>query len=137
MVDDEPDAEVLFRQNFRREIRKGVYTFFFAQSGQQALELLDGEAGLDLLVVLSDINMPGMTGVELLETVKSRWPDLPMMMITAYGDVGTQESVTKKGAKQLVSKPVDFGHLKAELAALAEGVSRDRGCAYSGRRRRT
>lgn len=123
MVDDEPDAEVLFRQNFRREIRKGVYEFLFAQSGQQALDLLGSDEGLDLLVVLSDINMPGMTGVELLETVKSRWPDLPMMMITAYGDVGTEESVTQKGARQLVSKPVDFAHLKAELNELAEGIA--------------
>lgn len=123
MVDDEPDAEVLFRQNFRREIRKGVYEFLFAQSGQEALDLLGSDEGLDLLVVLSDINMPGMTGVELLETVKSRWPDLPMMMITAYGDVGTEESVTQKGARQLVSKPVDFVHLKAELAELSEAIA--------------
>ncbi len=123
MVDDEPDAEVLFRQNFRREIRKGVYEFLFAQSGQEALDLLGSDEGLDLLVVLSDINMPGMTGVELLETVKSRWPDLPMMMITAYGDVGTEESVTQKGARQLVSKPVDFAHLKAELAELSEAIA--------------
>ena len=123
MVDDEPDAEVLFRQNFRREIRKGVYEFLFAQSGQQALDLLASDEALDLLVVLSDINMPGMTGVELLETVKSRWPDLQMMMITAYGDVGTEESVTQKGARQLVSKPVDFAHLKSELLELAEGIA--------------
>jgi CheY-like chemotaxis protein len=123
MVDDEPDAEMLFRQNFRREIRKGVYEFLFAQSGQQALDLLASDEALDLLVVLSDINMPGMTGVELLETVKSRWPDLQMMMITAYGDVGTEESVTQKGARQLVSKPVDFAHLKSELLELAEGIA--------------
>ena len=114
---------MLFRQNFRREIRKGVYEFLFAQSGQQALDLLASDEALDLLVVLSDINMPGMTGVELLETVKSRWPDLQMMMITAYGDVGTEESVTQKGARQLVSKPVDFAHLKSELLELAEGIA--------------
>ena len=123
MVDDEPDAEMLFRQNFRREIRKGVYEFMFAQSGNQAIELLESTNGPDMLVVLSDINMPGMTGIELLDVVKNRWPDLPMMMITAYGDVGTESDVKNRGADQLVSKPVDFSHLKQQLEDKARQVA--------------
>lgn len=123
MVDDEPDAEMLFRQNFRREIRKGVYEFHFANSGQGALDQLEAGLGLDVLVVLSDINMPGMSGVELLETVKAQWPDLQMMMITAYSDVGTEQSVKEKGASDLVPKPVDFANLKSELERLSAAAA--------------
>lgn len=115
MVDDEPDAELLFRQHFRREMRKETYEFMFAQSGDEALALLAGEDQPEVLVVLSDINMPGMTGVELLDEVKNRWPDLPVIMISAYGDPGTEAHVKEKGAKQLVCKPVDFAGLKELL----------------------
>lgn len=120
MVDDEPDAELLFRQNFRREIRKSQYEFLFAQSGEDALQLLDRADGPSVVVVLSDINMPGMKGTELLDHVKQRWPDLPVIMITAYGDPGTAADVEARGAEGLVAKPVDFAHLKSELAVLAE-----------------
>jgi CheY-like chemotaxis protein len=120
MVDDEPDAEQLFRQNFRREIRKAQYEFLFAQSGEAALGLLEAGAAPTIVVVLSDINMPGMKGTELLDRVKRRWPDLPVIMITAYGDPGTEAEVTALGAERLVTKPVDFTHLKAEIATLAE-----------------
>lgn len=119
MVDDEPDAELLFRQNFRREMRKKKYEFLFAQSGQAALELLDGEERPEMLVVLSDINMPGMDGMELLDELKKRWPEMPVIMITAYGDPGTEAKAKKKGADQLVPKPVDFQQLKVELATMA------------------
>jgi len=119
MVDDEPDAEVLFRQNFRREIRKGVYEFLFAQSGAQALEILGGEDAPSLLLLLSDINMPGMTGIELLEQVKQDMPDLPVFMITAYGDESTACSAKAKGARDLLTKPVDFARLKDVLAEMA------------------
>ena len=115
LVDDEPDAEVLFRQNFRREMRKQKYDFLFAQSAHQALELLREGDQPEVLVMLSDINMPGMTGVELLDEVKQRWPDLPVIMISAYGDPGTEAHVREKGAKQLVCKPVDFALLKESL----------------------
>lgn len=119
MVDDEPDAELLFRQNFRREIRKQTYEFLFAQSGDQALEMLDSGEIPDELVLLSDINMPGMTGLELLDLVKQRTPKLPVIMITAYGDADTERDAKSRGAAQLVSKPVDFEYLKAELAELS------------------
>jgi CheY-like chemotaxis protein len=118
MVDDEPDAELLFRQNFRREMRKKKYEFLFAQSGEEALKLLVDADQPEVLVVLSDINMPGMNGMDLLDEVKKRWPALPVFMITAYGDPGTEAKVRQKGADQLVPKPVDFPSLKAALAGM-------------------
>ena len=124
MVDDEPDAEELFRQNFRREIRKQHYEFFFAQTGEEALDLLKTDLTLELLVVLSDINMPGMSGVELLGEVKKIRPSLPVMMITAYGDAQTIEHVKQRGAKDLLSKPVDFARLKVDLENLSRELQR-------------
>lgn len=120
MVDDEPDVEQLFRQNFRREIRKAEYEFLFAQSGEAAIGLLSEVEASSVLAVLSDINMPGMKGTELLEQVKQRWPALPVMMITAYCDPGTEAAVRARGAERLFAKPVDFTTLKAELASLFE-----------------
>ena len=115
MVDDEPDAQDLFRQNFRREIRKGVYNFGFAGSGESALDALD-HAEEEVMLVLSDINMPGMSGIELLQEVRSRWPQLPVMMITAYGDAATEAKVRALGAEQFLTKPVDFTDLKQKLS---------------------
>ncbi len=86
VVDDEPDAETLFRQQFRREVREGLYTLDFALSGNAALDILDGHIGEQIILLVSDINMPGMTGLELLHVVKQRRPDLPVFMISAYGD---------------------------------------------------
>ncbi|WIY23744.1 response regulator [Parasedimentitalea psychrophila] len=120
MVDDEPDAELLFRQNFRREIRKKHYEFLFAQSADQALDVLERETSPSVMALLSDINMPGMSGLELLDVVKQKKPDLPVIMITAYGDAGTESDAMKRGAVQLVSKPVDFAKLKSELAELSD-----------------
>ena len=118
MVDDEPDAEELFRQNFRREIRKGTYEFIFAQSGQGALDALANEDAPSLLLLLSDINMPGMSGLELLDKVREQFPKLPVYMITAYGDDETRQTAESKGAQDLLAKPVDFAHLKQRLAEL-------------------
>src|SRR5689334_13899447 len=89
VVDDEPDVEPLFRQQFRREIRDGLYRLDFALSGQTALDILDGHAGKEIILLVSDINMPGMSGLDLLPIVKTRRPDLPVFMISAYGDVDT------------------------------------------------
>jgi DNA-binding NtrC family response regulator len=116
LVDDEPDAQELFRQNFRREIRKGVYRFDFAQSGQQALEILKYGTPPEILIVLSDVNMPGMSGMELLEEVHRTWPDVGVFMITAYGDAATESRVKELGASSFFSKPVDFSRLKDDLA---------------------
>ena len=116
MVDDEPDAQELFRQNFRREIRKGIYRFDFAQSGQQALEILKYGTPPEILIVLSDVNMPGMSGMELLEEVHRTWPDVGVFMITAYGDAATESRAKELGASSFFSKPVDFSRLKDDLA---------------------
>lgn len=120
MVDDEPDAEELFRQNFRREIRRGVYEFLFARSGPEALDVLEREGAPGILLLLSDINMPGMTGLDLLEAVKSRWPDLPVIMVTAYADRAAEAK--RRGAEGLIAKPVDFPGLKSTLADLASAA---------------
>lgn len=120
MVDDEPDAKELFRQNFRREIRKGAYVFDFAESGNEALQYLDAADTQQVVLVLSDINMPGMTGIELLEKVRSQWPAIPVFMITAYGDQSTERTVLELGAQQFLTKPVDFAALKHQLSDFIE-----------------
>jgi CheY-like chemotaxis protein len=84
VVDDEPDVADLFRQSFRREARQGTYVMHFAASGEAALGLLNGGIEPQLIVILSDINMPGMDGMALLGEIKTRWPELPVMMVTAY-----------------------------------------------------
>ncbi len=121
MVDDEPDAQELFRQNFRREIRKGVYAFDFALSGEAALKVLKGQTAPGVALVLSDINMPGMSGIELLAEIRETWPELGVFMITAYGDNATEARARVLGAEQLFTKPVDFVVLKDDLSRTLEG----------------
>ncbi len=122
MVDDEPDAQELFRQNFRREIRKGVYAFDFALSGEAALEVLKGQTPPRVVVlVLSDINMPGMSGIELLAEIRQTWPALGVFMITAYGDTATEAKARDLGAERFLTKPVDFAVLKDDLSQSLEG----------------
>jgi CheY-like chemotaxis protein len=118
VVDDEPDVADLFRQRFRRETRQGDYVMHFAASGEQALERLAGEIEPQLIVILSDINMPGMDGLTLLQQVKQRFPDLPVMMITAYGDDERRRRAVDYGAAEFITKPVDFDFLKAQLRQL-------------------
>ena len=121
MVDDEPDAQELFRQNFRREIRKGVYSFDFALSGEAALKLLKRQTPPKVLLVLSDINMPGMSGIELLAEIRATWPELGVFMITAYGDNATEARARDLGAERFLTKPVDFAALKDDLSRTLEG----------------
>jgi CheY-like chemotaxis protein len=123
VVDDEPDVAELFRQQFRREARQGTYVMHFAASGEAALELLTGEIQPQLIVILSDINMPGMDGLQLLEEVKQRFPDLPVMMITAYGDDERRRRAAEFGAAEFLTKPVDFEHLKAQLRQLPSAAN--------------
>lgn len=120
MVDDEPDAQELFRQNFRHEIRKGVYAFDFALSGEAALKVLEGQEPPAVVLVLSDINMPGMTGIELLAEIRKGWPEVGVFMITAYGDDATEARARDLGAERVLTKPVDFGRLKEELPRMLE-----------------
>ena len=118
VVDDEPDVAELFRQRFRRETRPGTYVLHYAASGHEALECLSGEIEPELLAVLSDINMPGMDGLQLLAEIKQRRPDLPVMMVTAYGDDDRRRRAAEHGAAEFITKPVDFDHLKAQLSQL-------------------
>jgi len=118
VVDDEPDVADLFRQHFRREARQGTYVMHFAVSGEQALELLADEIQPELIVILSDINMPGMDGLQLLGVVKLRRPDLPVMMVTAYGDDERRLRARELGAFEFITKPVDFDQLKVQLRQL-------------------
>ncbi len=118
VVDDEPDMEALFRQQFRRETRQGLYALDFALSADQALAALDGHASKEIILLLSDINMPGMSGLDLLPIVKQRRPDLPVIMISAYGDGPTIQAALERGADKFVTKPVDFPRPKQEVAAV-------------------
>lgn len=121
IVDDEPDVAELFRQRFRRESRQGTYVLHFAGSGQEALTSLDGEIKPELIVILSDINMPGMDGLALLREVKRRRPELPVMMVTAYGDDERRRQASEFGAAEFITKPVDFDFLKQQLQQLPAG----------------
>jgi CheY-like chemotaxis protein len=117
VVDDEPDVEALFRQQFRRDIRDGRFTMEFAQSADGVLKLISDAAGasLILILILSDINMPGMTGLELLPKAKAARPDVPVIMITAYGDDSTRRKALEGGAEALLTKPIDFVALRGEI----------------------
>jgi CheY-like chemotaxis protein len=115
VVDDEPDVEVLFRQQFRHDLRAGRFTMDFAQSGDMALQRITDAAGAAIILILSDINMPGMSGLELLPKAKAMRPDVPIIMITAYGDAETKRKALENGAEALLTKPIDFGTLRSEI----------------------
>jgi len=115
VVDDEPDVEVLFRQQFRRDLRTGRFVMEFAQSAPAALQRIGDAQGVSLILILSDINMPGMTGLELLPKAKALRPDVPVIMITAYGDEDTKCRALEGGAETLLTKPIDFVALRREI----------------------
>jgi CheY-like chemotaxis protein len=115
IVDDERDVEMLFRQKFRKELRNGLLELEFAFSGQQALEILRGKKPPEVVYVFSDINMPGMTGFELLNMIKSEFPYIKVSMISAYGDKENYEKAMNSGAKGFFTKPIDFESLKMEI----------------------
>ncbi len=120
VVDDEPDVEVLFRQQFRRDLRAGRYTMEFAQSAPAALQRIEDAAGVSLILILSDINMPGMSGLELLPKAKVLRPDVPVIMITAYGDAETKRRALENGAEALLTKPINFMVLRDEIETRIE-----------------
>jgi CheY-like chemotaxis protein len=120
VVDDEPDVEVLFRQQFRRELRSGRFTMEFAQSAPAALARITDASAASLILILSDINMPGMSGLELLPKARAARPDVPIIMITAYGDADTKRRATEGGAEALLTKPIDFASLRSEIETRIE-----------------
>ncbi len=118
VVDDEKDVELLFRQKFRKEIKSKSLELVFAFSGQEALEMLEKSNPPKVIYIFSDINMPGMTGLELLEKVKVKFPDIKISMISAYGDKDNYEKAIDSGAKEFFTKPIDFDSLKQEIKGL-------------------
>ncbi|TGT63714.1 response regulator [Mesorhizobium sp. M00.F.Ca.ET.170.01.1.1] len=115
VVDDEPDVEALFKQQFRHDLRDGRFTMEFAPSGSEALALIEQATKVTLILILSDINMPGMSGLDLLPRARAARPDVPVIMITAYGDAETKRRALESGAEALLTKPIDFIALRAEI----------------------
>jgi CheY-like chemotaxis protein len=115
VVDDEPDVETLFRQQFRRDLRAERFIMDFASSAPDALARVGEEREHSLILILSDINMPGMTGLEMLPKVKQMRPEVPVIMITAYGDADTKRKALENGASGLLTKPIDFSLLREEI----------------------
>ena len=120
VVDDEPDLEVLFRQQFRRELRARRFVMDFAGSAAQALDRISDTGERTLILILSDINMPGMSGLEMLPELRARRPDVPVIMITAYGDAETRKTALERGAQALLTKPIDFGQVRQAIEARLE-----------------
>lgn len=120
VVDDEPDVETLFRQRFRHDLRAGRFTMEFAYSALAALDRIENATEASLILILSDINMPGMSGLELLPKAKTLRPDVPVIMITAYGDAETKRKAFEGGAEALLTKPIDFATLRNEIEVRVE-----------------
>jgi CheY-like chemotaxis protein len=120
VVDDESDVETLFRQQFRHDLRAGRFTMEFALSAPMALQRITDAGSASLILILSDINMPGMSGLELLPKAKALRPDVPIIMITAYGDADTKRKALESGAEALLTKPIDFGALRSEIETRVE-----------------
>ncbi len=116
VVDDEPDVVDLFKRRFRRELRRGDYAMYFANSGEDALGRLEAGNEPRIMLILSDINMPGMSGFDLLKEAKEMWPDLPVAMITAYGDQDSRRRAMAAGATDFLTKPLDFDDLKSKIS---------------------
>ena len=116
VVDDEPDVELLFRQQFRRDLRDGRFAMEFARSAQGALQrITECDTDTSLILILSDINMPGMSGLDLLPKAKAARPDVPVIMITAYGDADTKRKALANGADAFLTKPIDFTIVRDEI----------------------
>jgi CheY-like chemotaxis protein len=118
VVDDEHDVEPLFRQKFRKEMREGFIDFHFTFSGEDALEYLNTAKAADLVLILSDINMPGINGIELLRILKEKYSHLKVFMITAYDDKEKYDKIMKYGAEEYFTKPIDFEKLKTVIFSL-------------------
>src|SRR4028119_1157290 len=115
VVDDEPDVEMLFRQQFRRELREGRFVLDFALSAAEAPGKIRAAEGETIILLVSDINRPGMSGLDLLPRIKAERPDSPVFMVTAYGDENTRKVALERGADGFLTKPIDFGTLRSEV----------------------
>lgn len=115
VVDDEKDVEMLFRQKFRKEIRNKELELVFAFSGEEALKILESKTPPDVVYIFSDINMPGMSGFELLQHVTKNYPEIKVSMISAYGDSENYNRAIDSGAKEFFTKPINFESLKEEV----------------------
>ncbi len=118
VVDDEKDVEMLFKQKFRKEIRANKVEMVFAFSGLDALKILGDTEPPDVMYIFSDINMPGMSGLELLHQVKTKYPTIKVSMISAYGDSDNYNKAIASGAKEFFTKPIDFNSLKDEISSM-------------------
>ncbi len=116
VVDDEKDVQLLFQQKFRKELRAGHVEMHFAFNAQDALHYVESLENPETHLVLSDISMPGMNGLELLKELKRRFPGLKVFMITAYGDEQNYASAMQYGADDYFAKPIAFEQLKDRLA---------------------
>jgi DNA-binding NtrC family response regulator len=123
IVDDEPDVEALFRQQFRRDLRAQRFVMDFAVSASDALARVASNIDQPPILILSDINMPGMTGLEMLPKMKEMRPDIPVIMITAYGDPETKRKAIESGATGFLTKPIDFTLLREEIDTQLERTS--------------
>ena len=124
VVDDEPDVAELFRQRFRRDLRERRFVIDFAISATDALARIASIIEQPLILILSDINMPGMTGLEMLPKVRELRPDVPVIMITAYGDSETRRIAVEGGAEGVLTKPIDFALLREKIDARLETAMR-------------
>jgi len=122
VVDDEPDVADLFRQQFRKELRASRFTMEFAHSAPEALARVGAADDASLILILSDVNMPGMSGLELLPRARQARPDVPVIMITAYGDADTRRKAMEGGAAGLFTKPIDFPELRGEIGRRLDGA---------------
>ena len=123
VVDDEPDVEDLFRQQFRKELRASRFVMEFTQSAPEALAVVGRADAASLILILSDINMPGMSGLDLLPKARAARPDVPVIMITAYGDQHTRRKAIEAGAAGLFTKPIDFPELRGEIGRVLVAAS--------------
>jgi len=115
VIDDEEDVQILFKQQFRKELKSGTVEFQFAFSGESALDYLEKGGSLNITQILSDINMPGMTGIELLKKIKEQYRHLKVSMITAYADEHNFHEAQKHGCDDYFTKPIDFVNLKQKI----------------------
>lgn len=120
VVDDEKDVEMLFRQKFRTEIKEGLLEMVFAFSGKEALEIINSTQPPDVLYIFSDINMPGISGLELLKIVQDQHPSIKVSIISAYGDRENYQKAMEAGAEEFFTKPIDFDSIKKEIYQLLE-----------------